>query len=140
MSKYPSYSKNTEYQRKRRERLKNGESVPTCSVCKETQLRGKLSRERGICTACYNKIEGNVLKQRRFRQRKSLIGKETNRELELKAMFIETINKSKLYKLHGENVVLLDVFTVPVPDTVRRYKLRGSDCVRVRDIEQAVLL
>jgi len=36
-----------------RERAKRGESIPLCACGK--QLKGKLSRARGVCSVCYKR-------------------------------------------------------------------------------------
>ncbi len=41
----------------------------------------------------------------------------------------------KIYKLRGESVVRVDDVNVEIPDTVKRYKLRKLDVIKLKDLE-----
>lgn len=44
------------------------------------------------------------------------------------------LSQLKLYKLHGQAVVMIEDLPMPIP-ALKAYRLRGKECVRLADLE-----
>lgn len=50
------------------------------------------------------------------------------------------LSELKFYKLHGQSVILVSALPdwFELPDYIQKYKLRGNDTVKLKDLEQLI--
>ncbi|MBD2066293.1 hypothetical protein H6F93_01910 [Leptolyngbya sp. FACHB-671] len=54
---------------------------------------------------------------------------------ELQEPALPDLSSLKLYKLHNHTVVLTADLLTPPPSNIKLYKLRGKECLRLKDLE-----
>lgn len=59
----------------------------------------------------------------------------TQIERQPEPLALPDLSQLKLYKLHGQSVLLVEDLPIPLPANTKAYRLRGKECVRLADLE-----